>query len=111
MSAPASTGAPSLIEQLPQFLLPILLLVLFSFLLIRPQQRRAKQHAEMVGAVKRGDTVVMSSGMIGKVTRVEDAELQVEIAPNVTVKVVKSMIADVRAKTTPAPANDPLVKG
>jgi len=107
MSAPATSGAaPSLIEQAPTFLLPILLLVLFYFMLIRPQQRRAKQHAELIGAIKRGDTVVLSSGMIGKVTRVDDAELQVEVAPTVNVKVVKAMVADVRARTAPAPAND-----
>ncbi|MBA3811256.1 MAG: preprotein translocase subunit YajC [Caulobacteraceae bacterium] len=75
-------------------------------MMIRPQQRRAREHAARVGAIKRGDTVVMSSGMIGKVVRVEDAEIGVEIAQNVTVKVVKAMIAEVRARGEPAPAND-----
>ncbi len=87
----------------------VAMIVLFYFLLIRPQQRRMKQHRELVSSVKRGDQVVLSSGMIGKVTKVEDAEVQVEIAPGVTVKVVKSMISDVRTRGTPAPAND-LVK-
>jgi preprotein translocase subunit YajC len=59
----------------------------------------------MIMAVKRGDTVVMSSGMIGKVTRVEEAEVNVEIAPSVNVRVVKSMIAEVRNRTAVA-AND-----
>lgn len=103
--APASGGLFSM-ESLPQLLLPVLLLVLFYFMLIRPQQRRAKQHQELIGSIKRGDTVVMSSGIVGKVTRVEDAELQVEIAPNVNVKVVKSMVTEVRNRTAPAPAND-----
>jgi preprotein translocase subunit YajC len=76
------------------------------FLIIRPQQQRAKTHAAMVAGVKRGDTVVLSSGMIGKVVRVEDAELGIEIAQGVTVKVVKSMVSDVRAKGAPAAAND-----
>lgn len=89
-----------------QFLPLVALVVLFYFLMIRPQQRRMKQHQAMLSALKRGDTVVMSSGMIGKVVRVEDAEVGVEIATGVTVKVVKSMIADVRAKGDPAPAND-----
>jgi preprotein translocase subunit YajC len=60
----------------------------------------------MVAAVKRGDTVVLSSGIIGKVTRVEDAEVQVEIAPSVNVKVVKSTLSEVRTRAEPAPAND-----
>lgn len=88
-------------------MLPLVaMLVLFYFLLIRPQQKAAKRHREMVMGVKRGDTVVMSSGMIGKVVRVEETEVGVEIAQGVTVKVVKSMIADIRAKGSPAPAND-----
>jgi len=89
-------------------MLPILaMVVLFYFMLIRPQQQRAKQHAAAIGAVKRGDNVVLSNGMLGKVVRVEDAEVGVEIAQGVTVKVVKSMIAEIRAKGEPAPANDP----
>ena len=89
-------------------MLPILaMVVLFYFMLIRPQQQRAKQHAAAIGAVKRGDNVVLSNGMLGKVVRVEDTEVGVEIAQGVTVKVVKSMIAEIRAKGEPAPANDP----
>lgn len=84
----------------------LLLLVLFYFMLIRPQQKRMKDHQNMVAALKRGDSVVLSSGVIGKVVRVEDAEVGVEIAQGVTVKVVKSMITEVRAKGEPAPAND-----
>ena len=88
-------------------ILPLVgMVVLFYFLLIRPQQQAAKKHKAMVMAVKRGDTVVMSNGMIGKVLRVEEAEVGVEIATGVTVKVVKSMIADIRTKGSPAPAND-----
>ncbi len=84
----------------------VLLFVLFWFMIIRPQQRRQREHQQAVSAVKRGDTIVMSSGMIGKVVRVEDAEVGVEIAQGVTVKVIKSMIADVRARGEPAAAND-----
>ncbi|RAK62047.1 preprotein translocase subunit YajC [Phenylobacterium kunshanense] len=86
--------------------MPILLIVLFYFLMIRPQQKRMKQHQSMLAALKRGDQVVLSSGMIGKVVRVEDSEVGLEIATGVTVKVVKAMISDVRAKGEPAPAND-----
>ena len=86
--------------------MPILLIVLFYFLMIRPQQRRMKQHQAMLAALKRGDQVVLSSGIIGKVVRVEDKEVGLEIATGVTVKVVKGMISDVRARGEPAPAND-----
>ncbi len=80
--------------------------VAFYVLLIRPQQRRAKEHATRVSQIKRGDTVILSNGIIGKVVRVEDQEAGVEIAQNVTVKVIKSMIAEVRTRGEPAAAND-----
>ncbi|NBB50902.1 preprotein translocase subunit YajC [Rhizobium sp. CRIBSB] len=79
--------------------------VLFYFLLIRPQQKRAKEHAALIAAVKRGDTVVLSNGMIGKITRVENEEAMVEIAQGVNVRVVKALISEVRNRTAVA-AND-----
>ena len=82
------------------------LIVLFYFLILRPQQSRAKQHQAMITGLKRGDVVVLSSGMIGKVVRVEDREVGLEIATGVTVKVVKGMITEVRARGEPAAAND-----
>lgn len=84
-------------------LVPILLMfVIFYFLLFRPQQQRAKQHREMVGNIRRGDTVVTAGGIIGKVTRVrDDNEIEVEIADNTRVRVVKATVADVRAKGEP----------
>ena len=86
---------------------PILLMVvLFYFMLIRPQQKRAKEHQTMLSNLKRGDSVVLSSGVLGKIVRVEDKEVGVEIAQGVTVKVVKGMITEVRAKGEPAAAND-----
>jgi preprotein translocase subunit YajC len=93
--------------QLMQIAPIVLMVVLFYFMLIRPQQQRAKSHAAAIAAVKRGDNVVLSSGILGKVVRVEDSEVGVEIAQGVTIKVVKSMIAEIRAKGEPAPANDP----
>lgn len=93
--------------QLIQIAPIVLMVVLFYFMLIRPQQQRAKAHAAAIAAVKRGDNVVLSSGVLGKVVRVEDSEVGVEIAQGVTIKVVKSMIAEIRAKGEPAPANDP----
>jgi preprotein translocase subunit YajC len=102
MAAAADPGMLGLVMQFAPF---IAIFVLFYFLLIRPQQKRQKEHQAMIGAVKRNDVVVMSSGMIGKVTRVENDEVMVEIAQGVNVRVVKSMIADVRNRTAIA-AND-----
>ncbi|MDB5420155.1 MAG: preprotein translocase subunit YajC [Brevundimonas sp.] len=99
------TEAGGLTATIVQFLPFVAIFVLFYFLLIRPQQKRAKEHAALITAVKRGDTIVLSSGMIGKVTRVEEGEVNVEIAPSVNVRVVKSMIAEVRNRTAIA-AND-----
>jgi preprotein translocase subunit YajC len=100
----APQGGPA--DMLLQFAPLVLIFVLFYFLLIRPQQQRAKKHAEEVAGVKRGDTVVLNSGVVGKVTSVGDTEVSVEIAPKVEVKVVKTMISDVRTRGAPAPAND-----
>lgn len=80
-------------------LLPmILIFVLFYFLLIRPQQKRAKQHKEMVAALKEGDEVVTAGGFFGKVISVEDAVATVEIADNTVVKVQRSSIAQMLPK-------------
>ncbi|MDP3745788.1 MAG: preprotein translocase subunit YajC [Phenylobacterium sp.] len=89
-----------------QFLPLVGLVVLFYFLMIRPQQKRMKLHQQMISNLKRNDTVVLNSGVIGKVVRVEDKEIGVEIAQGVTVKVVKGMISEVRVRGEPAPAND-----
>ena len=85
------------------FLIPMLLL--FWLLIFRPQQKQMKAHREMVAGIKRGDTVVMSNGMIGKVTSVENEEAMVEIAQGVNVRVVKGMVTEVRNRTAVA-AND-----
>jgi len=104
-TAGAAAGGNSMIGMLQTFLPFVLIFVLFWFLLIRPQQKRMKAHQAMVAGVKRGDTVVLSNGMIGKVTRVEDQEAMVEISQGVNVRVVKSMVAEVRNRTEIA-AND-----
>ena len=101
-AAPVPAG-PSLMSQL-LFFLPLILI--FYFLLIRPQQQRAKKHAEMVNNIKRGDTVVTSGGLIGKVNKVNDGELSVDLAENVRVRIIKSMVIEVRNKAEPVPAND-----
>jgi preprotein translocase subunit YajC len=81
-------------------LVPLVLLFgIFYFLLIRPQQQRAKAHQQMVQAVKRGDTVVTAGGLVGKVAKVkDDGEVMVEIADNVQVRVLRSTLTEVRSK-------------
>ena len=100
----AGAGGPQ--DMLLQFAPFLMILVVGYFLLWRPQQIRARDHRAAIAAIKRGDTVVLSSGMIGKVVRVEETEVGLEIAQGVTVKVVKTMVAEVRTRGAPAPAND-----
>ena len=84
-------------------LMPLLLIfVVFYFLLIRPQQTKMKQHREMISALKRGDRVLTAGGIIGSVVKVEDAELLVEIAKDIRVRVARSTISDVLSKPQPA---------
>ncbi|MET0606150.1 MAG: preprotein translocase subunit YajC [Beijerinckiaceae bacterium] len=99
-----TAGAPGadIFVQLMPF---VLIFVIMYFLIIRPQQKRAKDHREMIANVRRGDTIVMSGGLIGKVTKVvDDNELEVEIADGVKVRAARGMIADVRAKGEPVKA-------
>jgi preprotein translocase subunit YajC len=88
-------------------LLPlVMILVVFYFLLIRPQQKRLKEHKERIGGLRRGDTVVTSGGIVGKITKVAEEEVTVEIAPNVLVRVIKGTIGEIRGKGEPVVAND-----
>ncbi len=85
----------------------ILIFVVFYFLLIRPQQKKAKAHKEMLGALRRGDHIVTAGGLVGQITKVvSDNELTVEIADGVKVKVMRAMISDIMAKTEPADNDD-----
>lgn len=87
-------------------IVPIILMVaVFWFFLIRPQQKRAKEHAAMLNAITRGDTIVTNGGIVGKVTKaVDNEDLEVEVSQGVKIKVVRGMISDVRSK--PEPVND-----
>ena len=88
---------------LGQFLPLILIFAIMYFLLIRPQQKKVKDHQAMVAAVRRGDQVITQGGLIGKVSKVkDDNEVEVEIAKDVKVRVVKSTISQVTSKTEPA---------
>ena len=85
------------------FLPLVLIFVIMYFLLIRPQQKKQKQHRTMVEALRRGDQVLTQGGIMGKVSKIgEDGIVEVEIAEGVKVKVVKSTIAQVMSKTEPA---------
>jgi preprotein translocase subunit YajC len=97
----AGSGSP--VEMMMQNLLPLAAIFVIMYLLIlRPQQKRAKQHQEMVKSVRRGDVVITNGGLVGKVTKVvDDDQVEVEIAEGVRVRQMRSMVADVRSKSEP----------
>ncbi|MBF0509228.1 MAG: preprotein translocase subunit YajC [Deltaproteobacteria bacterium] len=90
----AAGGAASLGPLIPL----ILMFVVFYFLLIRPQQKKAKQQREMLGALKKGDKVITSVGVIGTITGLTDATITLEIAPNVRVKVARGFVSGLAPK-------------
>jgi preprotein translocase subunit YajC len=96
-------GLAGLINNPLTMMLPIF--VIFYLLVFRPQSRRAKEHRATIDAVKKGDTVVTGGGLIGKVTRVDEGEVEVELAPNTRVKALKSTLSEVRP-VGGKPAND-----
>jgi len=98
----AQTGGVS--DPFTGLLIPMLVMILiFYFLVIRPQQQRAKSHRELVDKVRRGDTVITSGGFIGKVMKASDNsdEIEVELSETMRVRVLKSTLMDVRAKGEP----------
>jgi preprotein translocase subunit YajC len=99
--AQAAGGGDSATTAIIQFLPIVLIFVIMYFLILRPQQQKARLHREMVANLRRGDTVVTSGGLIGKVAKVDDAEVLVEIAEGVRVKLVRGMVAEVRTKGEP----------
>lgn len=102
--AAGATGggaAAFLIQMVPL----VLLFVIFWFLIIRPQQRRAAAHRAMVSGVKRGDDVVTGGGLVGRVTKVTDDEVEVELAPSVRVRALKGTLTGVTPKGAAVPAN------
>jgi preprotein translocase subunit YajC len=100
-AAGGSAGAAFFVQILPL----LLIFVVFYFLLIRPQQKRAKEHAAKIDTVAKNDEVVTGGGLIGKVIKVADDHVEVELGPNVRVKALKSTLADVKSRNTKA-AND-----
>jgi len=104
--AQAAGGTAGAAGGLISFVPILLIFVIMYFLMIRPQQKKVKEHRAMVEALRRGDQVITAGGLIGKVTRVDDqkGELEVELAPNVKVRVVRSTISQVLSKTAPVEA-------
>ncbi|UJQ95060.1 preprotein translocase subunit YajC [Mariluticola halotolerans] len=101
--AAGGAGAGEILTSLAPILI---LIVIFWFLIFRPQQKRMKAHQAMLSSVRRGDTVVTTGGIVGKVTKVVEGEdLEVEISQGVKVKIVRSMISDVRSKSEPVNDN------
>jgi preprotein translocase subunit YajC len=85
-----------------QFMPLILIIVIMYFLILRPQQRKVKQHQEMIKALRRGDSVITNGGLVGKVTKVVDDDvIEVEISDGVRVRQMRSMVTEVRAKGEP----------
>ncbi|OYQ33842.1 preprotein translocase subunit YajC [Niveispirillum lacus] len=101
--AQAAAGAPGGgMESLMSLAPLVLIFVVFYFLLIRPQQKKLKEHKAMLEALRRGDKVVTGGGIVGTIVKVADDEATVEIAENVRVRVLRSTITAVLAKTEPA---------
>jgi preprotein translocase subunit YajC len=101
--ATSAAGGADIALQVVPF---VLIFVIMYFLILRPQQRRVKEHQSMVKNVRRDDTIVTTGGIVGRVTKVADeaSEIEVEIAPNVRVRVVRTMISEVRVKGAPVKA-------
>ncbi|WP_127089395.1 preprotein translocase subunit YajC [Aquabacter cavernae] len=103
--ASAAGGGTDMLIQLAPFLL---IFVVMYFLILRPQQKKAKAHQEMVNSLRRGDVVITSGGLVGKVARVVDeAEVELQIADNVKVRQLRAHISMVRSKGEPAKDETP----
>lgn len=95
----AGAGGSDMLMSLLPF---VAIFVIMYFLILRPQQKRVKQHQELIKNIRRGDTVVTSGGLFGKVTKVvDDHEIEVEVATGIKVRQMRSMVAEVRAKGEP----------
>ncbi len=106
-AAQAAPAGPPIGAGLANILLLLGMFGIMYFLILRPQQKRAKQHADMIANLKRGDTVVTAGGLIGKVNKVNDDELLIDLADNVRVRLRRSMVIEVRTNAAPvAAAND-----
>ena len=105
-TAAASAQPDGFLAMVVNFAPLLLVFVVFYFLILRPQQARAKAQAATIGAVKKGDSVITAGGIVGKVVKVEERFVEVEIAPTLKVKVVKATLAEVTPSGSGKPAND-----
>ncbi len=97
--AQTAGGMPDLVMQFAPF--AIILLIMY-FLILRPQQKRQQAHLDLIKNLRRGDTVVAAGGIVGKISRtIDDSEVEVEIAPNVKIRLLRTGVAEVRAKGEP----------
>jgi preprotein translocase subunit YajC len=97
--AAGSPGTGDLVMQMAPF---AVILVIMYFLILRPQQKRARTHQDLVKNIRRGDTVITSGGLVAKVSRtIDDAEVELEISPNVKVRQLRHLITEVRSKGEP----------
>ena len=101
-AAGASGSAAFMVQILPL----LLIFVVFYFLILRPQNKRMKEHKAKIEAVKRGDHVITGGGLVGKVTKVEDAFIEIELSQGVKVRAVKSTLTDIVDPAAAKPAND-----
>jgi len=101
-AAAPGAGASFFVQTIPL----VLVFVIFWFLLIRPQQKRMKEHQAQIAAVKKGDRVVTGGGLLGKVIKVSDTEVEVELGQGIKVTAVKSTLTQVVDPTSAKPAND-----
>ena len=103
-AAPSAGGGFDIASILPL----ILIFFVFYFLMIRPQQKKMKEHKALIEGLRRGDSVVTGGGIMGKVTKVnEDGTAEIEIAENVRIKVLKGTVTEVRNRSEPAPGGTP----
>jgi preprotein translocase subunit YajC len=99
---PAEAAPPAWLQFMPL----VAMAVIFWFLILRPQMKRQKEHQTKIAGIKKGDQVLTAGGFVGKVVRVDDHYAEVELAPNVKVKAVKSTITDIVDPAATPPAND-----
>ncbi len=106
-AAPGAAGAPpaggGLLEML---LLPLGMIVIFYFLLIRPQNQRMKKHRAMLDALKKGDTVLTQGGIIGKIFKISEREVTIDTGEGGKLRIARGMVVDLYNAGEPAPAND-----
>ncbi len=106
-AAPGAAGAPpaggGLLEML---LLPLGMIVIFYFLLIRPQNQRMKKHKAMLEALKKGDTILTQGGIIGKIFKISDKEVTIDTGEGGKLRIARGMVVDLYSTGEPAPAND-----